>query len=111
MVLIFVLSSRPAPEALQDWPILLGMKLVHLLEYGVLAALWIWGLRRGTTWTAYRLTAMAVLITFLWGVSDEIHQAFVPTRTARISDAIADLVGALAVSAAWWRLRRGHAAE
>ncbi len=112
MALIFCLSSRPAPEALQAWPILWGMKVVHLVEYGVLAVLWYVGLRRATAWSPCAVGLVSVALTFAWGISDEIHQAFVPGRTARVEDIFTDLVGA--VAATWlWRalvaLRRAHA--
>jgi VanZ family protein len=81
------------------------MKVLHLVEYGVLAALWIWGLRHGTDWPPRHVVVAAAVLTFLWGVSDETHQSFVPGRTARVTDAIADLVAALAVVTAWYRYR------
>ena len=95
MGLIFWMSSRPAPELLQHWPMLWGMKVVHIGEYSVLALLWLWGLPRATAMSFKRAVLMAVLLTFLWGVSDEIHQAIVPGRTARVADAVTNLVAAL----------------
>ena len=103
MSLIFFLSGRPAPEPLQQMPVLFGMKLVHLLEYGLLAILWFRGLRLVTTWSPCAVNLVAVAITFAWGISDEIHQSFVPGRTARVEDAFTNLVAA--VGAVWlWRL-------
>ena len=34
-----------------------------------------------------------LLIVFLYGASDEFHQSFVPTRTARVSDVFIDTAG------------------
>lgn len=104
MGLIYFLSCRPSPELLTDWPVFLGMKLLHLLEYGFLSFLWLWGLGRSTRWPLLRLIVVAVSITFLWGVSDEIHQYFVPGRSARAADALTDLVGAVLMALLWRRL-------
>jgi len=95
MGLIFYMSCHPAPEPLKVWPIWGAIKLVHLAEYGVLALLWVWGLRHATRWTPPIVAGYAILFTFLWGVSDEYHQAFVPSRTAKLSDALTDLLAAI----------------
>ncbi len=39
--------------------------------------------------------ALAMLLTVLYGVTDEFHQAFVPGRYATIGDVMADSIGAL----------------
>ena len=101
MGLIFFMSSRPCPDALTGWPVFLGMKLVHLLEYGFLALLWLGGLTWSTRWTTVPVIGVAVAITFLWGISDEVHQYFVPGRTARVSDALTDLIAAMAAALFW----------
>ena len=94
MALIFHMSSHPVPEMLKTWPIWNAIKLVHLVEYGILASLWAWGLRHATNWTPRIVAGSATLFSFLWGVSDEYHQAFVPSRTAKLSDALTDLLAA-----------------
>ena len=48
------------------------------------------GWRRRVT---LRMAALAVLITVLYGVSDEMHQYFVVGRTADVYDVLADLIG------------------
>jgi VanZ family protein len=58
---------------------------------------------------AYPLRSYIILglIGVGYGVSDEIHQAFVPNRTCTISDFLADSFGViLALVAAWWWLKR-----
>jgi len=94
MGLIYGLSSRPAPEVFQGWSMFGPVKLVHLVEYGILAILWVWGLKRATLWPPWRVITTAIIITFLWGISDEIHQAFVPGRSGKIADAMTDLLAA-----------------
>jgi VanZ family protein len=106
MGLIFWLSSRPAPESLQTWPTLWGLKAVHLVEYAILCALWLWGLAHATRWSFRRVALIAALLTFLWGVSDELHQSCVPGRTARVTDALTNLVAALLAAGGAGLVRR-----
>jgi hypothetical protein len=48
------------------------------------------------------------LIGALYGLSDEIHQSFIPNRTCTISDFLADSFGVILalLSARWWAKRR-----
>lgn len=98
MGLIFWMSCYPAPDTLSRFPMFGEVKLVHLLEYGLLTLLWLWGLANATRWAWWKIALASILIPTLWGVSDEIHQSFVPTRTARTADAITNLLAALAVT-------------
>ena len=36
---------------------------------------------------------LSILLSSLYGISDEIHQSFVPYRTADVMDALADIIG------------------
>ena len=94
MGLIFWMSCHPAPESLRRFPSFAGIKVVHLIEYGSLAILWVWGLANATQWIWRKIAIASILIPFLWGISDEIHQAFVPGRTARVEDALTNLLAA-----------------
>jgi VanZ family protein len=49
-----------------------------------------------------RVAAAAIVIAVLYGVSDEVHQMFVPGRTAAFDDLIADTVGACAGAILCW---------
>ncbi len=42
----------------------------------------------------YTLMGLALLICFVYAISDEIHQTFVPGRGAQISDVVLDSLGA-----------------
>jgi VanZ family protein len=94
MGLIFHLSGRPANPVLQTWPIFFGIKLVHLLEYGLLCALWLFAFHRGSPWSPRMLWMATWSIVVLWGISDEIHQSFIPDRTAKGMDVVADAIAA-----------------
>lgn len=94
---IFVQSSRPASVALSGW--YAGDKLLHLVGYSVLGALSVRAM--GTLKlreNQYLLVAVSILFCILYGISDEIHQYFVPSRQADVMDALFDgLGGALGV--------------
>lgn len=103
---IFALSSQPALPS----PASVGDKQAHALAYGLLALLCLMGL---TGWRWRRMTGASLVGAFavavLYGVTDEIHQSFVPGRTPDGADVIADALGAaLALSGAWaWAILVG----
>lgn len=105
MAVIFFLSAQPhLPDLAPGLP---GVEEIggHLLAYGVLAVLFWWALRGTGTRTP---ATWALLAAILYGATDELHQHFVPGRTATVEDLLVDLIGAslglLLVNG--WRLRR-----
>ena len=64
-----------------------------------------WGLACGSLFSWRALGGISVAVAVLWGASDEVHQYFVPSRTARFLDVISDAVGAVAFTAAYARCR------
>src|SRR5215831_1574448 len=92
---IYYFSSLPKPEEqLPEFVRDLSDKLLHVLEYGILGALWY----RAFRWAAGpRIAGSAVLLAVvagsIYGMTDEVHQAFVPMRTASLLDWIADSLG------------------
>jgi len=93
LALIFFLSSGPVPSPkLQEVP----DYYLHSLEYGGLYLLMFRAIHegfdrkpgRGGYW-------LPALLTIAYGVSDEFHQMFVPTRDASIADVGSDAVGSL----------------
>ena len=85
--LIFWLSSSPDAQGTGGWIDLRHPvdKFVHAGVFGVLAALFY-----GATGTPI----LSVFLTSLYGITDEIHQAFVPGRHANPWDWVADTLGA-----------------
>jgi VanZ family protein len=71
-------------------------KGVHFVEYGTLAVLLAHALRASAP-TRRLLWQLGLSIAFatLWGLIDEIHQAFVPGRVADAQDLLADALGAM----------------
>ncbi len=74
----------------------------HLIVYAVLGALLFRAFMHETA-DSSRAFAYAVLLASFYGVTDEIHQAFVPGRVPDIADWGLDTIGALA--GAWIALR------
>ncbi len=96
-VAIFVLSSNPLPE-MPDFGFDFQDKVQHAVAFMLMTLL----AYRGTTWLLRHgkmrqggMMMIAVCFAALYGGTDEIHQMFVPGRTADIIDWIADLTGAL----------------
>ena len=105
MGVIFWLSSRstlPRPPGAS--PGLVSI-LGHLSVYFVLALLLSCALRPLGRPLPTTL-AVAWVAAVLYGISDEVHQHFVPNRYPDTFDVATDAVGAaLALILVWWRLR------
>jgi VanZ family protein len=86
--IIFWLSSSPDGQG-GFWlirAIPYGDKLAHAAAFGLLAILLLMALRKG--W-------IAIITTSLYGLSDEVHQYFVPGRSVDVTDWVADTLGAI----------------
>lgn len=99
MAAIFVVSADadpPMPEGVSD-------KSMHLLAYAglavVVARAVAGGLPRRVTW---RVALAALSIAVGYAVTDELHQMFVPNRSADVYDLLADAIGAAAGLIACW---------
>jgi VanZ family protein len=91
-VLIFIQSSRPSPEFEPDWPFF--DKVLHFTAYALLGALFLRAFNTTRIKHHLKLTIMlSILLSSLYGISDEIHQSFVPFRIADAMDALADILG------------------
>jgi VanZ family protein len=96
LALIFLLSSLSRPPGLS-----VPDKGAHAALYSVLGALLTRALAGGSNGIGWRTAAIAVLLSALYGVSDEFHQYFVPMRHVEALDVVADTVGAAAGAAAF----------
>ena len=110
---IFILSSLPHPEEFAPSLFkLVSDKVLHMIEYGILGILCYRAFRHaaGPIGEQYAI-GFAILAASLYGVSDEVHQAFVPSRTSSGWDVLADSVGAVLASWGWrWRAGSNHQA-
>ena len=80
-------------------------KLVHFAEFGLLCLMTCWSLslaRIGTR-VIYKII-LAIVITSLYGMSDEFHQSFTPHRSVDVFDWLADTVGAVTAGFLWQTL-------
>lgn len=97
------LSTLPSPPA--DF----SFYDVHIAAYAGLGAVTARATGKGLRDVTWRAVLAAVVISSLYGVSDEYHQLFVPRRSFEVLDMIADtigsVVGASAVGA-WSIIRR-----
>jgi VanZ family protein len=101
------LESAGSAKASRSAPVVANQVTAHLIEFGVLAALLYRALsfRRGL----FVQWVVVVVVTTVYGASDEFHQSFVPGRYPSWLDIGFDTVGAILGSSAalaWIWLRR-----
>jgi len=91
---IFVMSAHPAPQHIPNVPNL--DKLLHFTAYAILGILFYRALNTLPLKHHIRLLiGVSVLLACVYGISDEIHQAFVPHRDSDIMDVLADGLGSV----------------
>jgi len=91
---IYIQSANPSPDQIPSIPYI--DKVLHGAAYGIMGILF---------YRAYQtlrikdnihmLMLLSVVSASLYGISDEIHQSFVPFRDAEVADVIADIIGAV----------------
>ena len=85
-------------------------KFAHITEYAILAYLW---LRSICTVPErfHRCLVWSILLTAIYGATDEVHQAFVTQRLGLWSDVAFDAAGALGMGYVLRRIHREGSAE
>ena len=90
---IYIQSAHPSPEQIPSIPFI--DKVLHCAAYGIMGILFY---RACQTLrikdNIHMLILISVVSASLYGISDEIHQSFVPFREAEVADVIADIIGA-----------------
>ena len=91
---IYIQSDHPSPEQIPVFPYV--DKVLHVTAYGIMGILFF----RAYQTLRFKgnmkmLMFLSVVSASLYGISDEIHQSFVPFREAEVADAIADMIGAI----------------
>ena len=103
MALIFYLSAQsspPVPDEIPDW-------VLHSVEYFGFAVVVFRAVSGGLPAVVTRASvAASMAIVTTYAISDEVHQLFVPYRTADLRDVMSDIVGAsIALVACWaWHI-------
>lgn len=84
----------------------------HLINFGVLAYLLVRALAWQKPLERYH-TTFAFILSFLYGISDEIHQLFVPSRAFQLRDVLVNGLGALIGLAAytWYDKFKGQRSQ
>ncbi len=86
MGVIFYFSSKQTTGIGGDsyWGRFIILKSLHLVEYAILYLFLFFGFNRPLPST---------IVAYLFSISDEFHQSFIPGRTGKLSDTLFDLAG------------------
>lgn len=100
MALIFALSGTPADRIpyVGVWDQVVK-KGGHLLSYAILTILWLRPL--GRRLPCRRAAVLAGGVAFLYAITDEFHQTFVPGRNGNCIDVMIDGAGILGALGLW----------
>jgi hypothetical protein len=101
MTLIWYLSGLPnvslVPESAIGFKVDAVVK--HFIEFGIMGSLslnFFYQLsKEASSASTFRLFLMASTVAIMWGVIDELHQFFVPTRICDLPDTIVDSAAAV----------------
>jgi len=105
---IFFLSSESHPEDQLPWFYLkeVSDKVLHAVEYGVFALLCYRAFRWGAgPVVARQAIVLAIVTVSVFGLTDEVHQYFVPFRDSSWQDWAADTIGAVIGVMSWRSIR------
>lgn len=94
MALIFILSSIPQPPEVPGSGIPYFDRYVHIVLYAVLSALFLRAQGGGWSRVTFGAALAAVAFSTAYGITDELHQYFVPPRQMDAFDLVADTLGA-----------------
>ena len=118
MALIFLVSSSllvdsmdfEATEEVLGSLNYFARKLAHIVEYAILAYLWLRSICTAPE-RFHRCLVWSVLLTVVYAATDEVHQNFVPQRLGLWSDVVFDAVGALGMGYVLRQIHREGSAE
>ncbi len=109
MALIYYLSSAPPPQAARMAPQLMDIKFTHIIEYFVLACLIYYAVANTSDISFKWRATYAVMLTYIYGLTDELHQAFVQGRSSSLIDPFTNLAAAcLAVAVVYYFKRKAE---
>ena len=103
-IVIFVLSARPVTPASQIfWQDFILKKGAHVVEYAIFTILIYRALKESGV-KKYNAGLWAILISVIYGATDEYHQSFTPGREPRVRDVFFDTIGAILSIYLLWNL-------
>ena len=105
--LIYYLSSRQNfPVEAPPWAFFAD-KVVHAGLFGFLTLLAIraWKMDYPGKVSIKVLIIITICVS-LYGITDEVHQIYVPNREPDVNDWVADTIGAMIVSASYWFVQK-----
>ena len=94
MAIIFFFSGIPYLKSELKYDFILR-KIAHITEYFILTFLLYRAFKGSFHINVFRLFAYPAALSFLYAVSDEIHQSFIPGRTCTVRDVLIDSIGIL----------------
>jgi VanZ family protein len=92
MAVIFFFSGIPDLRSGLKYDFILR-KIVHIIEYFILTLLLYRAFKDSLKLDIQRLFVYPFGLSYLYAVSDEVHQSFVPGRTCTVRDLLIDVVG------------------
>jgi VanZ family protein len=94
-LLIIYASSIPDPALLGDDSLTeqIISNIAHIPAYALLAFLWLKAFERRNAGHSFMSAALILFALILFAVSDEIHQSFIPGRSASFMDIGLDFIG------------------
>ena len=93
-LLIFIQSSYPSIKSAPELPHI--DKVLHFVAYALLGALFLRAFKTSRIKNNVKLMViLSVLLSSLYGISDEIHQYLIPYRDADLMDVLADTLGGI----------------
>ena len=93
-VLIFIQSSYPSIESVPKLPHM--DKVLHFVGYALLGALFLRAFKTSRIKNNLKfMLILSILLSSLYGISDEIHQYLIPYRDADLMDVLADTLGGI----------------
>lgn len=106
MGIIWTLSSFPANAVVELPDLSLDSFIkesMHLIEFAILYLLIVFAMHTTKIPFSKRINLVCAVIACLYGVTDEIHQSFVPARSATLIDVVKDVTG---VAICWYFIDR-----
>lgn len=109
MIVIFILSSMTGSDLQNTFPFFSDFNWGHFVAYFILAIAYYFALHRKVKHP--KVLYIIIVLSILYGITDEFHQYFTPSRVPDINDLLADGIGA-AVAAIllniWYKKRNNR---